>query len=68
MTGEQIVVCHGTPASPAWVGRQGGPAGVQRDVVDGEWREWRYEVRTEEPRSMRNWMPVDEFVAAVTAQ
>jgi hypothetical protein len=66
MTGEQIVACRNAPDAPAWVGRQGGAAGVQRDVGSGLWREWRYEVRADVPRSLRNWMPVDEFLAIVT--
>jgi hypothetical protein len=72
LTGAQIVaLAHGDVVEYAYVGRAGGAKAdgkLADDIARGTWRDQPYQVRRDPPTgSSRNWLPIDDFVALVTA-
>ena len=69
LTGAHIVARHSKGALDfTYMGRSGGllGAGFKADLASGAWKDRSYQVRYE-PLIQKNWFPIYEFLAAVSA-
>jgi hypothetical protein len=69
MTGADIVAKHSEGVLDfTYMGRSGGllGAGMAKDLESSTWKNRSYQVRYE-PLFQRNWFPIHEFLAAVSA-